>query len=254
MPKCNPAKSRECGKICLGWNRHCRANPTPKPPTVCLPKPKPKPKPKPTTIQVPIFVQIVKDVTIVSKSITMENWIKCSEVERLIAEVNEIWEAAGVTFTVIGCREANSPKRNDKEELASYIGRSGRTNQMDNRNRKKAIDALLPPTATTARNVYLFPFTGSRRQGHANFGKGVVIGVWSDKYSPKPEKRQMVEPQPFKKGSLAQTTAHELGHVLGLVHPVRKESTRHLLMASTGYSFSDKEINVARNYALKLET
>lgn len=82
------------------------------------------------------------------------------------------------------------------------------------------------------------------------------IGQWSDKTSESPEKFQLTETHPFKKGSLSRTVAHELGHILGLKHPDKTAQTEFdRLMGGKRpcYKLTTQEIETARQQATALK-
>ena len=98
-------------------------------------------------------------------------------------------------------------------------------------------------------HVYLFPFIGDTSQGNA-MGKTfeiegqtfpldfhTVTSTWSNKNKPAstdthwaPQRRPLTEPwDSWDVGSVAQTAAHEVGHVLGLRHDDCANSGRCLM-------------------------
>ena len=106
-------------------------------------------------------------------------------------------------------------------------------------------------------NLHLFPFLGSTSQGVAKGGGNwACAGLWTDKPSRgtrAPERTLLVEPLPFRIGSLARTCAHELGHNLKLVHPDKgADSPVARLMGGRrhGYELTAEEIATARVAAL----
>ena len=124
--------------------------------------------------------------------------------------------------------------------------------------RTETIAKLLDPAHRHpgALNVYLLPFIGSTYQGYATLGGNVaVIGVWTDKRSggkKPPVKTVLVEPEPMKRGSLARTIAHELGHNLTLVHPdksLKSDIGRLMGGSKQGYALTPGEIAQARQSA-----
>lgn len=90
-----------------------------------------------------------------------------------------------------------------------------------------------------------------------NYPALAIVGVWTDKPSrglKRPEKFALVEKGEFRKGSIARTCAHELGHNLGLGHPdKRTQSVFDRLMGGKrmGYDLTEEEIGLARETARK---
>lgn len=160
---------------------------------------------------------------------------------------------------IIQSRALNPP---DKAELlddvvSSHRDRQGRSNPQ----RIKKLNALIHRQHHNphAINIYFVPYLGEKSQGNAKpKHKRILVGQWTDKATKArnlPERFQLIESLPFRKDSLSRTTAHELGHVLGLKHPDKKtQTTIGLLMGGkkTGYDLTQKEVEIACKTAKNL--
>lgn len=193
----------------------------------------------------------------------MYSWVRAEDVSNTIMpEINRIWRKAGIVFKLENIFQNPGTNPQDKSKLIVDIIDARRDSQgKSDPKRIKKLNKLinwdnLHPNAI---NVYLVPYLGEKSQGNAKpRHRLVLIGQWTDKSSKArnaPEKFQLTESMPFKKGSLSRTVAHEIGHVLGLKHPDKKtQSTFGLLMGGkkAGYSLTQTEIETARRNAVKI--
>jgi len=210
--------------------------------------PNPPPSP-PSQINFPIAFNIVTEISLTKKNQQMSTWVECFDISnRIISEVNKIWLPAEIVFSISRCKAIPALTPSNIEAFKIDIVTYSRKDLTSSR--KSSIEAFLPPPQPNALNLYLFPYVGDTSQGYANRGgKGIVLGVWTDKPSrglEPPKKTKIVEPLPMEEGSLSRTVAHEIGHVLGLRHP---EDSPTSLMGRDGYTLTTNEINKAREKA-----
>lgn len=189
-------------------------------------------------------------------------------VDVLLPEVNRIWKQANIRWKLESVLEEDIVRGASTAADVDYVVRadrdaSGRSdparlplilNMMADENRSSA--------AQRARNanlfhMYLFPFTGNTGQGNALGGQSIT-GTWSNKNMGRlpggdactPQRRPLAESwDRFVVGSVSQTIAHEVGHVLGLVHEDCAGDQRGCLMRSNGYGFKPDQICTARSRA-----
>lgn len=212
------------------------------------------------TLTLPIRFHLTEGVTMKLKGQTMDSWVTPEAIENeVLPEINRIWKPAHIRFVIELCRREPLLQLPDRAELINFVENSKRgADQKMEHKRITSIRKLFDPAGfhPTALNVYLFPFVGSTYQGFARLsGKHAVVGMWSDKSSggkTPPVKVLLVEPEPFKVGSLARTIAHELGHNLGLQHPSKDmpHPTPRLMGGKLpGYGLTPQEIERARSTA-----
>lgn len=215
--------------------------------------------PEPITLDIAFHIITGLAMSVKERSLGM--WVTCEDIANaIIPEINRIWRGAGISFAVKSC--ANEPSLNprNKRELITVIEEARRGEDSD---RQSSISKLINQNLrdNTALNVYLLPFIGSAYQGYATIGGNTaVVSVWSDKESggrEPPMQVLLVEPRPMRKGSLARTIAHELGHNLSLRHPPKNipNPTPRLMGGSIqGYELTSEEVTSARDQALRHKT
>ena len=218
-----------------------------------------------TTLQLAVRFHIIADLVMDKNGLKMDSWVTEKDISKIILpEVNRIWHAAHIAFTleqVLPARALNPP---DKQQLIAAIvsarrDESGKSDPARVKNLHKLIsfDKDNPQVI----NVYLVPYMGETSQGVTiPQRKRVIVGQWSDKAthaSQAPEKFQLTEQGAFKKGSFSRTLAHELGHVLGLKHPDKNDQKEFdLLMGGKrpGCRLTPEEIKTAQQQARSLRS
>jgi len=177
----------------------------------------------------------------------------------VLPEINRIWRVANIQFhseSVFRTDFANPP---NKQNLIKNIVNAQRDAMgKSDAKRIKKLNQLIDwkNHHTTAINIYLVPYLGEKSQGNAKAKMNrVFVTQWTDKMIARgepPIQFALVEPLPFKQGSLSRTIAHEVGHILGLKHPDKSLQTEFgLLMGGkkAGYSLTSEEITKARQRA-----
>lgn len=211
-------------------------------------------------IQLPLKVYIITDIELEQKGVKMNAWLTKNEFRDVVLpEINRIWKPAAIEWTLDSIEEQPAKKLPDREKAITYIQNAKRDqNGKSDPVRMPKIYAFCGKENkhSTFHNLYLFPYMGQTSQGNAAIkGNNAVVSLWTDKPSGgirPPEKVLLKENGPFKIGSLARTSAHELGHNLGLLHPNKKTQTRFSrLMGGTkqGYNLVPEEIALARKTA-----
>lgn len=202
---------------------------------------------------------IPRDVVVEVRGRKLDTWITPADLrEEVLPEVNRIWRQAGIRFEEESILEVPAVRRDGHADLLEEIAAGGR----DERGRSdptllEKIRRFFPPDKLDpgSQNVLLFPYIGKTLQGNAVIGGNLaVVGLWTDKDSrgrELPHRVALREPEPFAKGSLGRTIAHELGHGLGLHHPDKDDPLVHRLMGgrSPGYVLTPGEIEIARDEA-----
>ncbi len=193
----------------------------------------------------------------------------------LLPEVNRIWAPARIRWRLESVREEQVVRTATYERDKAHVLATGRNSMgradpsrlpalhrmMDERTRATPEDA---GAGMSLFHVYLFPFIGNTSQGNAmrGFDFNTVVGVWSNKHKRHrpmqaycaPQRRSLTEPwDAFQVGSVGQSVAHELGHVLGLRHD-RCQPAGACLMQSNGYPLNDAQICTSRRVAEQRRT
>lgn len=210
---------------------------------------------EPPWIEVPISFHIQRNFFITKDGIEMDVWITPRQIiDILLPEVNRIWAPAYIIFK-LNSIEVHDEDPTETELDALEVLRNAdreREEQFPSLNavRKTAIKTLSlhsPNVIPGVMNAFFLPYMGKTRQGNATDGVSTMaMGVWSDKFTFDPTKVLLTEnPNAFVRGSLARTTAHELGHCFKLRHP--KDANPDLLMGVRGYTLTENEIKTARS-------
>lgn len=214
-------------------------------------------------IDVSVKFHIVTGLPMVKHDLTMSSWIEPSEIQNIILpEINRIWQPAGIRFSAsaIVKHQALNPPNRDKLIRSIANARRDSSGKSDPKRIKK-LNRLIDESHHQPKmvNVYFVPYLGEKSQGNASRKRlRIFVGQWSDKASKNskaPQKFQLVEPLPFRKGSLSRTTAHELGHLLGLRHPDKNTQIifgRLMGGRKAGYLLTREEIAIARESANNL--
>lgn len=211
-------------------------------------------------IAVPVRFHVADNLVMDKAGVSMNSWVTERQIrDTVVPEVNRIWQAAGVRVVVDGVVPAtlipavdrgrwvdlivNARRDEDGESDPERIRHLGRIIDFDSQDRSMV-------------HVTLVPYLGEASQGNTKRRfRRIVVGQWTDKPTrgrQAPERFALVEPGPFVRGSLARTVAHELGHVLGLRHPDKREpGPGGLLMGGRkpGYGLTRDEIITAREAA-----
>ena len=210
-------------------------------------------------ISVPIRFHIVTGMDMNKEGLRMDSWVTSQDIKHtIVPEVNRIWRNSDISFDIESIHDNPANQHARKASLIQAIVNAKRDqNGKSDAKRIKNLNQLIDWTRHDRDfiNVYFVPYLGEKSQGNAKRKKRrVFVAQWSDKArgATKPEKFQLIEARPFKKGSLSRTLAHELGHILGLKHPNKDtQSEFNLLMGGkkAGYKIRAKEIKTARGHA-----
>ena len=209
---------------------------------------------------------LVQDLEMQQKGVDMVNWITPEMIrDTVMPDLNKIWSDAEIRWELAGVHNA-STKSAGRQETVDYLLRARRNEQgKSDPERIKKLKNILPLAARDPNiiNIYVIPYLGITSQGNASPRQNIVImGQWSDKSSrgqSPPQKCILSQNGAPKKGSFSRTTAHELGHILGLRHPKKSNKTRsqNLLMGGgssvPGVNLTNAEILIAREGAFLLE-
>lgn len=192
-------------------------------------------------------------------------WVTKRDVEKsILPQLNEIYKRANIIWKIESIIEEDIVKFDGYRHSIEYVLNTNRNSRgKSDPNRLAHLYNMMQERYRSPEeklkgnlfHIYLFPFIGNTSQGNSmrRFGYHTVAGIWSNKYSQtnKPVKRKLTEDlNNFEIGSLTQTIAHELGHVLELEHE-GQAGTNGNLMYSRGYQLEDWQIASMRKVALK---
>ncbi len=207
-----------------------------------------------------IKIHLVENMAMTKDGVAMQNWITQQMIsDEVMPEINRIWQQADIKWQLDSVEKTQAQGGNI-QEVIDYVSNSSREDAEDERIKK--LNSIFPFKAQDQKliNVYVIPYLGATYQGNAQKNKKrVFIAQWSNKFSNgklPPEKVLLVEKGEFKKGSFARTLSHELGHILGLIHPDKQfQIEKHRLMGGKkpGYLLTSSEITSARENAKLLQ-
>jgi hypothetical protein len=197
-------------------------------------------------------VHLMRDVTMTVQGVAMTtNHITKADVHNTIVPgMNEAWAAANIRFRVESVVEEPVVKQSSYAQDIKIVETAGRDSDSS---RTKALARMMRPANKDSAlfHIYLFPFVGNTYQGFAYQGGYAVVAAWSNKHNGggRPERlplRGFSSP-----GSVARTSGHEQGHVLGLQHNESSVCNQGCLMkGSRGSLLTSSEIQLARSRAL----
>lgn len=229
--------------------------------------PKEPPKEQLQMIRLPLHFHLLTGFTMRAFEKDMDIRVTCEQLQAIVLpEVNRIWKQAGIAFVYKGCSKYSEPPTSGERQAISVLENANREddeiNEDLNDERMTAIRTLsidLGIDRDDTMNVFVIPYMGSTRQGNAieRGSTSVVVGNWTNKPSGgtrPPQQTLLVEPEPFKIGSLGRTIAHELGHSLNLGHPKSDSNKKLNLMGgpSQGYKLETSQIKTSRTKAKEI--
>ena len=197
-------------------------------------------------------VHLMRDVTMNVQGAAMTtNHITEAEVRNAIVPgMNEAWALANIRFRVESVVEEPVVKQSSYAQDLAIVQNSGRESDSS---RTQALARMMRPANKDPNlfHIYLFPFVGNTYQGFAYDGGYAVVAAWSNKHNGggRPERLPL---RGFSfPGSVARTSGHEQGHVLGLQHNETSACSQGCLMkGSQGSLLTPSEIQLARSRAL----
>lgn len=235
------------------------------------------------TIRLPLRVHIMTHLKIphpTNRAEPLECWLRESDVNAVVSEINLIWKQAKIEWFVESIVEHRGATT--KTDAIDYIVHAERdANGRSDPNRIPKVYSFFDAGKQhpAIQNLYVFPFIGNTSQGYAGDpndrkvrsikSNHAVVGIWSNKGSGGGQPyRTAIKERPrsglgntppqkenfFHEGSLGRTCAHELGHHLGLAHPNKEtQSVFKRLMGGKkpGYRLTPDEIATARTQARK---
>ncbi|GEM_PF-1219208 len=213
-------------------------------------------------IELPLRVHLIRGFEMENTDVTMGMWVTADDVRtQLLPEINRIWSAANIQWTIEGIYDHEVPESENRQELIEIIQNSDRSTSTKTFEIRRLRDPEIE-NHPVFHNLILFPFIGETRQGFASLGGSdadggnyAYVGVWSNKSTGEgtpPAQVTFSEPLPFQKGSMGRTCAHELGHNLTLLHPDRDTQVvfnRVMGGRQHGYDFIEEEVELARSVA-----
>jgi hypothetical protein len=214
--------------------------------------------PAETVLRIAVRFHLVSDMPMAKSGVSMTNWITPEMVANsVMPEVNRIWSRAKIEWTLSGVAPGVTRSANREAVIAYLLAATRDSEGKGDPARIKQLQSILDfgDEDAQAVNLYVIPYLGGTSQGNAMPRlKRVTLGQWTDKPSRgqrPPERCLLVETGEFKQGSFSRTVAHELGHIIGLKHPVRNVQPFHRLMGGTqpGNDLTDEEIATARKAA-----
>jgi hypothetical protein len=190
--------------------------------------------------RIPVRFHLVADLPMRKAGVMLEPWIEAAQIVRtVLPEVNRIWLPARVEWTLASVDVVAAAAERRPEVVAFVVGSMRDADGHGDPERIRRLVALLPAEgeAPGEVHVYVVPYLGGTSQGNATpRQRRVLVGQWTDKASGgrrPPERCLLVETGEFQRGSFSRTVAHELGHVLGLAHPLPGRPPFGRLMGGT---------------------
>ena len=197
-------------------------------------------------LRVPVRVHLMTGLEFTERGKNINTWMTPENfTTAVLPEINRIWKPAQIHWKV-------------ESVVLEAVGKGpGLPPTLQRIAKRETIEIatlrqLFPETGRHPEfiNLYLVPSIGSANGVAGRAVKTAVVGIWRNKGPDDLQPAPLVMSRP-PLASVAKTCAHELGHILGLVHPDER-SIERLMHPGPGTALTPEEITTARERAAEL--